>query len=94
MKLKVDDGYIYEFSDITAKHVVIASGAASAELIPGLQMTTVKGQCMQLDAMGMQLPYTLFHQGCYVVPRPDGTLVVGARWNPVTPICIQQLLAI
>ena len=33
---------------------------------------------MQLNAMGMQLPYTLFHKGCYVIPRPDGTLVIGA----------------
>jgi len=65
-------------SVITAKHLVIASGAASAELVPGLQMTEVKGQCMQLNAMGRQLPYTLFHQGCYVIPRPDGTLVIGA----------------
>ena len=37
---------------------------------------------MQLDAMGMQLPYTLFHKGCYIVPRPDGTLVVGATMEP------------
>jgi glycine oxidase len=65
-------------SVITAQHVVITGGAASSELIPGLQMTAVKGQCMQLDAMGLRLPYTLFYKGCYVVPRPDGTLVVGA----------------
>lgn len=65
-------------SVITTKHVVIAGGAASTELIPGLRMTAVKGQCMQLDAMELQLPYTLFYKGCYVVPRPDGTLVVGA----------------
>ena len=25
-----------------------------------------------------QLPYTLFHKGCYVISRPDGTLVIGA----------------
>jgi len=33
---------------------------------------------MQLDAQGTQLPYTLFHKGCYIVPRQDGTLLVGA----------------
>ncbi|MFC5590807.1 glycine oxidase ThiO [Sporosarcina soli] len=76
----VDAGY--RIADWNAKHVVIAGGAASAELLPGLQMTTVKGQCMQLDAMGIDLPYTLFHQGCYVVPRLDGTLVVGATMEP------------
>jgi glycine oxidase len=65
-------------SVITAQHVVIAGGAASSELIPDLRMTAVKGQCMRLDAMGLRLPYTLFYKGCYVVPRPDGTLVVGA----------------
>ncbi|MER2088239.1 MAG: glycine oxidase ThiO [Sporosarcina sp.] len=77
---ELHDGYQIRNSSsvITAKHVVIAGGAASAELIPGLQMTAVKGQCMQLAAMGMQLPYTLFHNGCYIIPRPDGTLVVGA----------------
>lgn len=65
-------------SVITANHVVLAGGAASARLVPRLQMTAVKGQCMQLNAMSMQLPYTLFHKGCYIVPRSDGTLVVGA----------------
>lgn len=63
---------------IVAKHVVVAGGAASIELITGLQMSEVKGQCVQLDAQKLHLPYTLFHQGCYIIPRPDGTLVVGA----------------
>lgn len=76
----VDAGY--RIADWTATHIVIAGGAASAKLLPGLQMTTVKGQCMQLDAMGIDLPYTLFHQGCYVMPRLDGTLVVGATMEP------------
>lgn len=76
------DGSVYRISDLTARHIVVASGAASAELIPGLEMTTTKGQCMQLDAMGRQVPYTLFHRGCYIVPRPDGTLVVGATMEP------------
>ena len=77
---ELTDGYqIHSDSTvITAKHVVIAGGGMSAKLVPGLQMTSVKGQCMQLDAKGFHLPYTLFHKGCYVVPRPDGTLVVGA----------------
>ncbi|WP_342539545.1 glycine oxidase ThiO [Sporosarcina sp. FSL K6-1540] len=65
-------------SIINAKHLVIASGAASTKLVSGLQMTAVKGQCMQLNAVGMQLPYTLFHKGCYVIPRSGGTLVIGA----------------
>lgn len=74
------DGYQIRIgaSVITAKHVVITGGVASAKLVPGLQMTAVKGQCVQLNAMGMQLPYTLFHKGCYVIPRSDGTLVIGA----------------
>ncbi|WP_186671557.1 glycine oxidase ThiO [Sporosarcina sp. BP05] len=74
------DGYQIRIgaSVITAKHVVIAGGTASAKLVPGLQMTAVKGQCMQLNMMGRHLPYTLFHKGCYVIPRPDGTLVIGA----------------
>lgn len=72
----------YRILDWNAKHVVIAGGVASGTLIPGLQMTAVKGQCMQLDGMGMQLRYTLFHQGCYIVPRSDGSLVVGATMEP------------
>ncbi|KXH80870.1 glycine oxidase ThiO [Sporosarcina sp. HYO08] len=72
----------YRVLDWNAKHVVIAGGVTSGMLIPGLQMTAVKGQCMQLDGMGMRLPYTLFHQGCYIVPRTDGTLVVGATMEP------------
>lgn len=59
---------------IVTKHVVIAGGAASMELIPGLQMSEVKGQCFQLDAQKLHLAYTLFHQGCYLIPRPDGTM--------------------
>lgn len=74
------DGYQIRIgtSFITAKHLVIAGGSASAKLVPGLQMTAVKGQCVQLNGMGMQLPYTLFHKGCYVIPRPGGTFVIGA----------------
>ena len=77
-------------SVITSKHVVIAGGSASSKLIPGLQMTAVKGQCMQLDAMGLRLPYTLFYKGCYVVPRPDRTLVVGATMEHGLQTCRQH----
>ncbi|WP_342514157.1 glycine oxidase ThiO [Sporosarcina sp. FSL K6-1522] len=72
----------YQVAHLLAKHVVIAGGSASTELIPGLQMSAVKGQCMQLDARDRQLPYTLCHQGRYVIPRPDGTLVIGATMEP------------
>lgn len=68
----------HDSTSISTKHVVIAGGAASMELIPGLRMSVVKGQCCQLDAQKSYVPYTLFRQGCYLIPRPDGTLVVGA----------------
>ncbi|MFK4998515.1 hypothetical protein ACI2OX_17950 [Bacillus sp. N9] len=34
---------------------------------------------MKLDAPpGVKLPYTLFHEGTYMLQREDGSLVVGA----------------
>ena len=87
---EADDRYIIQSgtSTITANHVVVAGGSLSPQIIPGLQMTTVKGQCMQFDAKNIKLPYTLFHKGCYVVPRPDSTIVVGATMEEhITDLC-------
>ncbi|WP_071459574.1 glycine oxidase ThiO [Bacillus massilinigeriensis] len=68
--------------DIKASYVVIAAGIWSGKFLEAAgishRMTPVKGQCMAVRGEGMVLDQTLFHKHSYVVPRSDGTLVIGA----------------
>lgn len=57
---------------------VLACGAWSAELLPGLPVFPVKGQMLSLQAPRQALRRVLFGPGTYLVQRNDGLLVVGA----------------
>jgi len=68
---------------LTAARVVIAAGARSgdvaASVVP-LPVRPVKGQLLRLRARGQGLPIDRNLRGLdvYLVPRADGTLIVGA----------------
>lgn len=68
--------------DFNAKYVVIASGVWSNSLFQYLdlkhKMVPVKGECLSVWNEEIKLKHTLFHDHCYVMPRNDGTLVIGA----------------
>lgn len=78
-------GVAYEDSTIPADVVVIAAGSASPG-IEGIARTTVpvrpvKGQLVHLRALDpVPVPVSRNVRGLdvYMVPRPDGTLVIGA----------------
>jgi glycine oxidase len=57
--------------------VILAAGAASARLLPGLGVRPVKGQLLHLRGEPL-LTRTIRGVDAYLVPRGDGRLVVGA----------------
>ncbi|HWL11879.1 MAG TPA: FAD-dependent oxidoreductase, partial [Ureibacillus sp.] len=42
------------------------------------QLTPVKGECLSVIDEKATLNHTLFHEHCYIVPRNNGRLVIGA----------------
>ncbi|HEY8866316.1 MAG TPA: FAD-dependent oxidoreductase, partial [Solirubrobacteraceae bacterium] len=71
---------IESLDDVPARHIVLAAGAWSAALVPGLPVRPVKGQVMRLrDPRGPGLvDRVLRFEGGYLVPRDDGAYVLGA----------------
>lgn len=65
-----------------ADHIVLASGAwASALTEPfglSLPIFPVKGQCISVRLPHPIIQHTVFTKGCYVVPKMDGSLLIGA----------------
>ncbi|GAB2933361.1 glycine oxidase ThiO [Rhodococcus aerolatus] len=75
---------VTDLADLDADQVVVAAGARSAALLPGLAVRPVKGEILRLRHRRGVLPppsvtvRALVHgRPVYLVPRPDG-LVVGA----------------
>jgi glycine oxidase len=95
---------------IEAKHVVLAAGAWSGQIegLPrDLPIRPVKGQMFAVDGRGRSharpieplLRRVVFSRGCYIIPRDDGRLLVGATVEDVgfrkgpTPRGIAGLMA-
>lgn len=79
---------------------ILACGAWSRTLLPGLPIAPVKGQMLSLQGPRQALQRVLFGPGTYLVPREDGLLVVGATSEPeagfgegLTPAGQRQLQA-
>ncbi len=66
--------------ELDAGRVVVAAGAWTAELLPGVPVRPVKGQLLRLrDPRGPGLvDRVLRFEGGYLVPRGDGGYVLGA----------------
>jgi glycine oxidase len=62
--------------------VVLAAGVWSPDLARGLGLnlpvSPVKGQVMSLRALGKSPRQVIWSGECYLVPRPDGEIVLGA----------------
>jgi glycine oxidase len=73
---------------IHAERVVMAAGAWSGGVLAkaGVHIPTVpvKGECFSVIADTTFLGYTVFAEGCYLVPKEGGRLVVGATMEPGT----------
>ncbi|HEY3115269.1 MAG TPA: glycine oxidase ThiO [Chloroflexota bacterium] len=68
--------------DIAAGHVVLAPGAWasrwSADLGFDLPVFPARGQILALAAIGVPLRRVVYGRGVYLLPRRDGTVIVGA----------------
>jgi glycine oxidase len=71
-----------EEQHLAAERAVLACGAWSAQLLPELPITPVKGQMLSLQGPRQALGRVIFGPGTYLVPRQDGLLVVGATSEP------------
>ncbi len=69
--------------DVTADHYVLAAGAWTRSLLPALPVTPRKGQMLSVFDARRSLQRVLFGQGTYLVPREDGTIVIGATVEDV-----------
>ncbi|WP_141432343.1 glycine oxidase ThiO [Bacillus sp. 03113] len=67
---------------VMAEFVVIASGVWSTHFFQQLdiaqKLVPVKGECLAVYNDRFSLHHTLFHDQCYIVPRNNGKLVIGA----------------
>lgn len=74
--VKTNEGTIY------ASQVIIAGGAWSTKLLANLGVNLpvypVKGQSYAVEAFPMPFKHTLFTDGAYLVPKSDGSIIVGA----------------
>ncbi len=68
---------VRDLSELNAGTVVVAAGAASGRLVPGLPVRPVKGQLLHLRGEPL-LTRTVRGIDTYLVPRADGRLIVGA----------------
>ncbi len=68
--------------ELYADLVVLAAGAWSSSLTEplGLKLPIfpVKGQCLALRTEAPLISHTLFTKGCYIVPKADGSCIIGA----------------
>jgi glycine oxidase len=68
--------------EIHADRVILAAGAWSGLLANQLGLDVpifpVKGQSFFLDAYAPPTPYTVFTHGCYILPKRNGQIYVGA----------------
>jgi glycine oxidase len=71
-----------DVAPLPASRVVLACGAWTAQVCPGLPVRPVKGQMLSLQAPRGALARVVFGPGTYLVPREDGLVVVGATSEP------------
>jgi glycine oxidase len=68
--------------DFYADHVVVAGGAWSSHLLEPLEVHLpvfpVKGQSFAVEKRPHPFRRTLFTHGCYMVPKHDGSIIIGA----------------
>ena len=67
---------------IRADRVVLAAGAWTGlladQLSLGVPIYPVKGQSFLVDSYAPPTPYTIFTHGCYILPKRNGQIYVGA----------------
>jgi glycine oxidase len=78
--VRIEQADVSSLDDLDADQVVLAAGAWSAQLA-GVRVHPVKGQLLHLRTRDGAAPLArrqIHTPRCYVVPRPDGRVVIGA----------------
>ncbi|MGE6752621.1 glycine oxidase ThiO [Rossellomorea sp. NPDC071047] len=74
--------------DFYADETIVAGGAWSRFLLDRLGMKfksyPVKGECFSVKVPGKIVERTIFTEGCYIVPKAGGRLLIGATEHPHT----------
>ncbi len=77
----IDGARLADGRTIKANHVVIAGGAWTGNLLKSLGWTLpihpVQGQCYQVRPKISLTSRILYTQNCHIVPKSDGTVIVG-----------------
>jgi glycine oxidase len=72
--------------EFTADQVIISSGVWSGRFLEQLglakKLYPVKGECLSVWNEDIRLNRTLYHDHCYIVPRKNGRLIIGATMKP------------
>ncbi|NJK35568.1 MAG: glycine oxidase ThiO [Oscillatoriales cyanobacterium SM2_2_1] len=69
--------------ELEADHYVLATGAWTRSLLPQIPVTPRKGQMLSVFDAQRSLQRVVFGDGTYLVPRQDGTIVIGATVEDV-----------
>lgn len=81
------DGVKTSEGDFHADRVIVSAGAWSGELLrelgAGGDVHPIRGQVIQFDGPPGLLSRILLDRGCYIVPRRDGSLLVGSTVEDV-----------
>lgn len=66
--------------DIYSRVVILAAGAWSKRFLPEGELHTypVKGECFSVASVKPLITRTIFTEGCYIVPKRGGRILVGA----------------
>ncbi len=75
-------GVLTSSGALEAGHYVLAAGAWSQELLP-VAVTPRKGQMLSFFDPDRRLQQVVYAPGAYIVPRQDGTIVLGATVEDV-----------
>lgn len=71
----------------TAGVVVLAAGSWSEQLVSSLGLSIgvypVKGQCFSIQLQGKVMQRSIFAEKCYMIPKRDGSILVGATQEEV-----------
>jgi glycine oxidase len=65
-----------------ADSVIVAGGVWSSDLEPSLKMVPVKGECLSFKTQRPLLIGTVKYKNCYLVPKRDNRIYVGATSTP------------
>lgn len=68
---------------VRAKAVICTCGSWADELIPGLGVVPIRGQMIRYALDGLEVHHVISNHPFYLIPRKDGTLVVGSTVEPV-----------